>query len=418
MTEIKDNEPVWGVLAGNLPEVEKWDLETAKWRLEDHCRALAQEGQSREDALQYLTTYARAGAADPEPLVKALPQLIEKHNAVFSQWEAHEELIDQHTPKTDKEIEAQSFLYAIPPAKENQEGMFPLGDVSLIGGPSGAGKTTWFLPVLEDIRQAKSVLGRTTNALDYRVLMHDRSLGAFFRTSRRLRLDEDAQNRVYRLTGAEQKMAAADFLGMYMERMRSDGEEVRIIFIEGLDMWTAGDVAKMADVSVFLDGLQRVAERYGVAVVGSVGNPKAKRGEEYQLQRDKLFGSVAWGRKTETIVGVQYADKEDDESTVRVITVLPRNGRSEIYYVDFKNGRLVDIEKPSHLAEEKENPLTKKTNALAQIREMVNGTTLTRTQLGMSKDTYSETMHSAMRQHLVTQMGNRYVVTGGRIPTN
>ena len=365
-----EEEAMWGVTAGELlkgPMPEKWDLETAKWRIEDHCRSLAQEGNSREDALQYLTTYARAGAEEPEPLVKALPQLIQKYDAIFSEWEAHEELIQQHTPKTDKEIEAQSFLYAIPPAKENQEGMFPLGDVSLIGGPSGAGKTTWFLPVLEDIRQGKPVLGRPTNAMDYRVLMHDRSLGAFFRTSRRLRLSEDAQDRVYRLTNSEQKMPAADFLGMYMERMRADGEEVRIIFIEGLDMWTAGDVAKMADVSVFLEGLQRVAERYGVAVVGSVGNPKAKRGEEYQLQRDKLFGSVAWGRKTETIVGVQYADKEDDKSKVRVITVLPRNGQNEIYYVDFKNGRLVDIEKPAHLVAEPNPTFAVRGNLAKQV---------------------------------------------------
>ncbi len=424
MTDILDNEKPWGMTAGELlaqPKPAKWDVATAKWRLEDHCRALVQEGQSREDTLQYLKEYNRAGAEDPGLLEKYLPELVQLYEAHFAKWDFERSIVERHMPPTEERVEENAFRYPVPAARQDQEGLFPLGEVSLLGGPSGAGKTTWFLPVLEDIRNGRSVLGRPSVVMDYRVVMHDRSLGAFLRTARRMNLDDEARERVYRLDRKEQKMAAPEFLTQYILRLLAAGEDVRIIFVEGLDMWAPGDIGKMADVQEFLDALGRVAERFGVSIVGSVGNPKAKRGEEYQLQRDKIFGSVAWGRKVETIVGVQYADKEDVESKIRVVTVLPRNGHNEIFYCDFKGGRMVEIEKPAHLQTEvKENPLTKKFNALAQIRELPNGTKLTRTMLGLSKDTYAEVIHAAIQQHIVRKDGNRnlYIVTGGRIPTN
>ena len=37
---------------------------------------------------------------------------------------------------------------------------------------------------------------------------------------------------------------------------------------------------------------------------------KMKKGEHYELHRDRLFGSVGWGRKAETVIGIQSAEKD------------------------------------------------------------------------------------------------------------
>ena len=56
------------------------------------------------------------------------------------------------------------------------DGWFPKGELSLIGAPSGVGKTSWAMPMLEKIRRAQDVWGhKVSKPRDYRVLLHDRS---------------------------------------------------------------------------------------------------------------------------------------------------------------------------------------------------------------------------------------------------
>jgi hypothetical protein len=64
-----------------------------------------------------------------------------------------------------------------------------------------------------------------------------RSYGAFLRTSRRMRLSEQARSRIYRLSRQEQRLPAADFLHSYLRREEQEG--IGLVFIEGLDMWGA-----------------------------------------------------------------------------------------------------------------------------------------------------------------------------------
>ena len=77
------------------------------------------------------------------------------------------------------------------------DGWFPKGELSLIGAPSGVGKTSWAMPLLENIRHAQDVWGhRISKARDYRVLLHDRSKKAMRRTARALHLSNEAIERV------------------------------------------------------------------------------------------------------------------------------------------------------------------------------------------------------------------------------
>ena len=89
-----------------------------------------------------------------------------------------------------------------------------------------------------------------------------------------------------------------------------------------------------------MEGLKTIAAYYHVGIIASVGSSKARPGADYTAQRDKIFGSIAWSRTSETIVLIQYAD--DDMGKQRILSVLPRNAAPEKYCLVLDgSGRLV-----------------------------------------------------------------------------
>ncbi len=215
-------------------------------------------------------------------------------------------------------------------AEPMHEGWFPLGEVSLIGGASGAGKTSWAMPLLEKVRKGADVFGHTAKPREYRVLLHDRSKKAMQRTVKSLGLSAEAIDRVIRLSTAQQSRPPAEILEAAIEREPG----VECWFIEGLDLWIT-DPNKMEVVGPVIDGLQRIATRRNVAVLGTVGSPKQRGKDNKYFGRDALFGSAALARKVETVVLMQLHN-DDDPNSVRRCTVLPRNGRAETLYFEWQ----------------------------------------------------------------------------------
>jgi hypothetical protein len=217
---------------------------------------------------------------------------------------------------------------------------FPKGEVSLIGAPSGAGKTSFGLNLLEALRIGKEVWGHPAKARDYRVLSHDRSKRSIVSTVRSLGLPvEEVLPRVIRLTTKQQLTNPADVFGVCL----SANPGVEVWFIEGLDMWIP-EMNKMEVVAPILDGLRRLATLHDVAVIATVGSPKQKGKEKY-TGRDALFGSAALARKAETIVTVGWTD-DDDPNSVRKVVVMPRTGQSETLFFTWLNGRFDQTREP------------------------------------------------------------------------
>jgi len=225
------------------------------------------------------------------------------------------------------------------------EGWFPLGEVSLIGGSSGAGKTSWAMPLLEKIRKGDEIFGHAVKRREYRVLLHDRSKKATKRTIKALGLSSDAVERTIRLSSAQQMRPPAEILQAAIER----DPGVQAWFIEGLDLWIP-DTNKMQVVAPLIDSLQRVAIRHNVAVLGTVGSPKQKGKDKY-YGRDALFGSSSLARKVETVVLLELHNS-DDPNSVRRCTVLPRNGRSERLYFEWQVNGLCLTTEPEAVPEE------------------------------------------------------------------
>jgi hypothetical protein len=229
-----------------------------------------------------------------------------------------------------------------------EDGWCPFGEVSLVGGSSGVGKTSWVLAMLEKIRHGETVWGHETKSREYRAILHDRSARGFMRTVRHLRLPPESVKRIVRLTPAQQKMEAAEVL----EACILQNPGVPVWLVEGLDLWCE-NIVKPEIVAPFIDSLQRVATRHNVCILGTVGSPKQKLDDRY-YGRDALFGSASLARKVETIVLITLTDYKDGNSP-REYCIMPRNGPEERIYLrwDREAGVLVQCEKPEPVEEEK-----------------------------------------------------------------
>lgn len=226
------------------------------------------------------------------------------------------------------------------------DGWFPKGELSIIGAPSGVGKTSWAMPLLEKIRRGEDVWGhKVSQPRDYRVLLHDRSKKAMRRTAKALHMSEDAMQRIIRLSTEQQSRQPGEILQACIDACPG----VEVWFIEGLDLWIP-DMNKMNVVAPIVDSLQRIATRYNVAVLATVGAPKQK-GKDRYFGRDALFGSAALARKVETVV-LMSLHNEEDPNSARRCWVLPRAGRAECMYFIWQKGGLELTTKPEAAPED------------------------------------------------------------------
>jgi KaiC/GvpD/RAD55 family RecA-like ATPase len=73
--------------------------------------------------------------------------------------------------------------------RTDQEGLFPQGEISLVLGPSGAGKTTWLLQFIQAWYRGDPLFSRPVCPSEFLFLSFDRSEDSLERTAERLGLD-------------------------------------------------------------------------------------------------------------------------------------------------------------------------------------------------------------------------------------
>jgi hypothetical protein len=219
-----------------------------------------------------------------------------------------------------------------------QDGWFPQGDVSGIGGSSGVGKTTVAIETFRQQRNGEKVFGHETFGLSFLILMADRGVNANLRTIERMGINPDTVP-IKRIKGCGQ-----DALIAIKDAVESCAEIPQIVFVEGADMLQE-DPSKMNLVVPFITELHELAQHYHIALIVSLGSPKMTSKDFYSIRRDQLFGSVAWGRMMETIIILGY-DENDDTSDKRVAAVMNHNGAAETLHLIFDHGVLVEDTTP------------------------------------------------------------------------
>lgn len=300
--------------------------------------------------------------------------------------------------------------YVIAPADGQEDGWFPLGDISLIGGASGTGKTTFVFEMLHHQRHGKAVLGHKTFGRLFHVLAYDRGQNAFNRTMRRLKINPaDIPTTALPLAfGTE----AVQNIINEIEKMKPQPE---VIFVEGMDM-LLDDTNKKSTVSPFMRQLQEVAAFFHIALIGSVGAPKTKRGEDYTAKRDKISGSEAWGRNCETVAVLEFVEDDDSTANRRFFTVLPRNAAAEKFDMEFVGGRLIQM---APQPEEPANHLSKNIQAAINFlgRELQNGPKIGKSLISTARDRENITRAALYDAARIMKVDTQGVIAGQSVWT-
>jgi len=232
---------------------------------------------------------------------------------------------------------------------QSNEPWFPRGAVSLIGAPSGAGKTTLMYQALLTQRCKGVFLGHASFGFPFVVLGADRGKGANYRTMRRMRIPPETLPFIGLATSFDRRAVQ-----QVINTLEALPVMPTVVLIEGVDMM----VTKVSDiqcVTIFMDLLHAVAERFHIAIIGTLGSPKIKVGQGYAAKRDNMLGSSGWGRKCETYLNLQFP-KSDDMDSRRLLFMLPRNGKSEKLTLEFNHGQLERI--PDIIEDELDSPST------------------------------------------------------------
>jgi hypothetical protein len=103
-------------------------------------------------------------------------------------------------------------------------------------------------------------------------------------------------------------------------------------------------------ITEFCAALREFLEDRNVAMLGTLGTAKMKRGESYSQLADKVFGSGQWAHEAETLMGIErhqpgYVPGQK-KSTLRFLEVQAEDGSEKAIWADFNgDGHLVPIER-------------------------------------------------------------------------
>ncbi len=206
--------------------------------------------------------------------------------------------------------------------------VLPAGMVSMMGGSSGTGKSKIIAQIMESLKETnKEFLGHP-------VLIHPPI--AYYAVDRPARSFEENFGRMKADLRHVQFFTTTRKFRTGMGIQLARHEQGSLIIIEGIErLVPGGKINDFAAVSDLVSSLNHAAEDYGFTILGTVGQGKAKAGEQYASARDRLFGSTAWARVCESVLSMVDVTKEGDYQKTVCLEIHPRNGAALNYYFYF-----------------------------------------------------------------------------------
>lgn len=226
------------------------------------------------------------------------------------------------------------------------ETLFPGRRVHLIGGASGAGKTTWLMQTLESWRKGEFIHGYRSHPVPFIFLSYDRDDDDFIDTCERLKIDPSTYH-FHSPHGKDFDIPLID----YLHALQSAHPETRLYIIEGIAMMTpAGKINDQRVVGSWLRKLQDFCKSSDCTIIGVLHSAKTKERDRYKEPRARIAGCGAWAGYSSTVVIIEERDS-DSTSEIRDLLILPRNARKHHYVLDFKNGQLTELIKAKPIRE-------------------------------------------------------------------
>jgi KaiC/GvpD/RAD55 family RecA-like ATPase len=224
------------------------------------------------------------------------------------------------------------------------EEILPSREVHLLGGPSGAGKTTWLFQMLqEQWKEGGTILDHSVHPVPYIYVSADRSKPSVERTMQRAGINPITVP-FFSLVNRPEITSVALLANAVLERC----PETRLLVIDGVmrlippkrDSSTDGG---FAHISKFLIELCKACQDKDLTIILIVHSPKQKEDSRYTNPRERVMGSAAWAAYSETIILVEpFMPVSRDTANARTLICLPRNAGAVFQDLEFTaNGRLV-----------------------------------------------------------------------------
>jgi hypothetical protein len=212
--------------------------------------------------------------------------------------------------------------------------LLPAGEIHLLAGSSGSGKTTWLFQMLADWQQGKEVFGHASHPVPYAYVSVDRSRTSVTRTLQRLGLVDKITRIICR-----EDLPSAISLGSVLQACREKHPDSKVFFIEGFQTMVGDKGNSYTPVAQLLQATTAYCAQNGLTVVGVCHSPKMKIEEGFKHPRETVLGSVAWAAFSDTVITMDL----DEKTGIVNLNMLPRNAASETHQLVFSppNGILI-----------------------------------------------------------------------------
>ena len=217
------------------------------------------------------------------------------------------------------------------------EQLFPRQQVSLISGPSGAGKTTLALQILDEWAASATVLDHPARAVPLCFVACDRTDRALRAHMRRMDINPA---HVPHCSLVKYHRREERSIETAVKAAIACCPVARVLFIDGMSTLCPGKVTDLRDVADFLLTTLRLCESHDVTIIGTVLSVKTREGEGYVSARDRIIGSGAWAALTDTKLFIEPTQPKKPEDPGRSVTIVTAYGTSTRFYA-FDNCRLV-----------------------------------------------------------------------------
>lgn len=205
--------------------------------------------------------------------------------------------------------------------------LIPTELVHLCAGPSGAGKTRWLLPMLQnEWRRGKDVLGHRSYPVPWAYIAMDRPYVSVEETFLSLDIDPLMVNII----------PAMDLGYKSINQVIDHAKKVfaKLLVIEMFSYLLPGPETRES-VRDFMGATQRLLANEGMTIIGTMESPKMKPRDAYKNPRQRISGPASWGHCGETIMLVEPDPRKAEDSPCRTISIYPRNGKPEIFHGEF-----------------------------------------------------------------------------------
>jgi RecA-family ATPase len=193
--------------------------------------------------------------------------------------------------------------------------ILPARETSLMAGPSGAGKTRFWLPMMiHEWSKGLSVLGFKSHPVPWVYVASDRSEKSVHATLS----DMGIHPSTFPMIPAwDRAMTISQILDAVKQH------QAKFAVIEAFGSFV--ESRHHCAIKQFLQAYHKMARGMDLTTLGIMESPKQKPHERYDNPRQRVSGFAAWAHFTETIVLVEFIAPADVSNSQRLLTICPRN---------------------------------------------------------------------------------------------